>query len=554
MKKKIIASVLASAMLSMACSMGVFADNLTIDDVDTTTIPAEVESEYIDLPEDISEETAKDIRLNSSETAQSVILDTFEADINEIVIYTSTAVSESVLAAAVVLEEDGNTVNDVTVEKVTVLSGCIKSSDYKYDNAYRIKKDGGFDVGAVYRLTISGLPSQDGTWSKAFKINSIYVNDFSDETRVDWEFKQTNPSTTYHGDNKAAVEDGVMKITTGEKNSENHVLTFDYDNMLTQSDYTIEFDFTPVEASSGNWIRMGVSNDFKTAASSAACFHLQSGTIRTYVIPNGSSFNWSFIANFGKPAVGVTGRYKMIIKDGRYLLYVDGEKYTDYKVRDTATSGAFAIRFFQNSSQFIIDNLKITKGVQMIDVFADKDEYDITDDVTLSFGTETKIDTIVKDNFTIKDGENNIEDFEVEPIDAYTAKIKFKKEYKKNYTIEVGSGVESVEYGACEYTPVKVKTMDPPFDLSSFEKTSDKFKAVIKNNRVLAPVVCMTTICQYDADNRLISVAGGKYTVAMGDDEAVESNITSGAVKAKCFVWNNFTDMDTLFEEEIDND
>ena len=111
-----------------------------------------------------------------------------------------------------------------------------------------------------------------------------------------------------------------------------------------------------------------------------------------------------------------------------------------------------------------------------------------------------------------------------------------------------------MEYGACEYTPVKVKTMDPPFDLSSFEKTSDKFKAVIKNNRVLAPVVCMTTICQYDADNRLISVAGGKYTVAMGDDEAVESNITSGAVKAKCFVWNNFTDMDTLFEEEIDND
>ena len=216
MKKKIIASVLASAMLSMACSMGVFADNLTIDDVDTTTIPAEVESEYIDLPEDISEETAEDIRLNSSETAQSMILDTFEADINEIVIYTSTAVSESVLAAAVVLEEDGNTVNDVTVEKVTVLSGCIKSSDYKYDNAYRIKKDGGFDVGAVYRLTISGLPSQDGTWSKAFKINSIYVNDFSDETRVDWEFKQTNPSTTYHGDNKALIEDCVMKITTGE--------------------------------------------------------------------------------------------------------------------------------------------------------------------------------------------------------------------------------------------------------------------------------------------------------------------------------------------------
>ena len=554
MKKKIIASVLASAMLSMACSMGVFADNLTIDDVDTTTIPAEVESEYIDLPEDISEETAEDIRLNSSETAQSMILDTFEADINEIVIYTSTAVSESVLAAAVVLEEDGNTVNDVTVEKVTVLSGCIKSSDYKYDNAYRIKKDGGFDVGAVYRLTISGLPSQDGTWSKAFKINSIYVNDFSDETRVDWEFKQTNPSTTYHGDNKAAVEGGVMKITTGEKNSENHILTFDYDNMLNCSDYTIEFDFTPVEASSGNWIRMGVSNDFKTAASSAAGFHLQSGTIRTYVIPNGSSFNWSHIANFGKPAVGVTGRYKMIIKDGRYLLYVDGEKYTDYKVRDTATSGAFAIRFFQNSSQFIIDNLKITKGVQMIDVFADKDEYDITDDVTLSFGTETNIDTIVKDNFIVKDGENNIEDFEVEAVDAYTAKIKFKKEYKKNYTIEVGSGVESVEYGACEYTPVKVKTIDPPFDLSSFEKTSDKFKAVIKNNRVLEPVVCMTTICQYDADNRLISVAGGKYTVAMGDDEAVESRITSGAVKAKCFVWNNFTDMDTLFEEEIDND
>lgn len=554
MKKKIIASVLASAMLSMVCSMGVFADNLTIDDVDTTTIPAEVESEYIDLPEDISEETAEDIRLNSSETAQSMILDTFEADINEIVIYTSTAVSESVLAAAVVLEEDGNIVNDVIVEKVTVLSGCIKSSDYKYDNAYRIKKDGGFNVGAVYRLTISGLPSQDGTWSKAFKINSIYVNDFSDETRVDWEFKQTNPSTTYHGDNNAVIEDGVMKITTGEKNSENHVLTFDYDNMLTQSDYTIEFDFTPVEASSGNWIRMGVSNDFKTAASSAAGFHLQSGTIRTYVIPNGSSFNWSFIANFGKPAVGVTGRYKMVIKDGRYLLYVDGEKYTDYKVRDTATVGAFAIRFLQNNLKFTFDNLKITKGVQMIDVFADKDEYDITDDVTLTFGTETKIDTIVKDNFTIKDGENNIEDFEVEAVDAYTAKIKFKKEYKKNYTIEVGSGVESVEYGACEYTPVKVKTMDPPFDLSSFEKTSDKFKAVIKNNRVLEPVVCMTTICQYDADNRLISVAGGKYTVAMGDDEAVESRITSGAVKAKCFVWNNFTDMDTLFEEEIDND
>ena len=280
----------------------------------------------------------------------------FEADNDEAVIYISKDVNEKDLKAAVTLKENGVEVNNFNVEKVNTAS---VTSGENYGNAYRIIKTDSFASDKNYKLTVDGLCSNDYTanmkapWSKAFRINQLYANDFSNSETVNWELKQTNPSADYQGENTAVVENGVLKLTAGAKNSDQQVLTFDYDNMKEMSDYTVEFDLTAVTAPNGNWLRFGIGEYNQIGTVSG--FHIQAGGIRSYVKDSGFDFTNTEIVT------GETYRYKMTVKNGRYILYKDGVKITDYMAANPVSQGAFVIKFLNDNCEYKFDNISITK-------------------------------------------------------------------------------------------------------------------------------------------------------------------------------------------------
>lgn len=312
--------------------------------------------------------------IDPADMGELKVLDTFEADNDGMVVYTDKAVNTADLQAAITLKEDGTEVTGLTVSSVTTGTGYKSSGVESYANAYKITKTGGFTSGKIYDITIANLVTNDysamlkSAWSKVFKIRDIYSNDFSDATRVDYELKQTNPSTTYHGNNTAEIVEGALKVTTGDTYPENHVLTFDYDNTKGESDYTVEFDLTPAaDAPSGNWVRFGYTDNY-TKAGNVAGFHVQSGGIRTYVKDNADGLlAYDYVNNAELVAQGVKRTYKMVKNGQRYTLYLDGTKYADYITTHAVSAGALVMRFFPKTTSFTIDNIRMTKAEEVVE-------------------------------------------------------------------------------------------------------------------------------------------------------------------------------------------
>ena len=332
--KKILASLLSVAMLAVSGSSFVMAEDTSVLD--------------------------------------GITINNFEADTECITIYPSAELDVAALADAITLTENGKAV-DVTVEAVkthisdfnkSIIPDYVDNTNYSQAPSYKIKKASGFETEKIYGLTIDD-------YNKVFKIESVFEDDFSGDTSK-WTFAQESGNSTYWGSNTMNVVDGALEVTTGAACSYLHtLLPADWKNMINLEDYTVQFDMSMAENNGGE-IQIGLttSSGLPTIGtnSNGGVYYVKSNGWINVTIPteaaDGPIGTWSTDETVDE----VNATYKMAFKDNRNTLYLDGVKFADYTSEYFDGKGVFGISFKTDSVVYTVDNVIMTKLVDLTDV------------------------------------------------------------------------------------------------------------------------------------------------------------------------------------------
>jgi len=484
-----------------------------------------------------------------------------EADQTGVTVYPSKEINIETLAQYIDLLQNGVKVENILYERVRTVSGY-SSSTWASPVSYTIKPAQGLMCDAVYQLIIhAGLTSFDELaelsieYHKSFMVQELLSDDFSSyntEKPVTgaWNYVQLSTNPAYYG--SATVSgDGCLQIATGSSNSSSIAFVHsDYANQKSWSDYTMEYDFTPVnKGSSGSYYRLALFTDKPIDNLNRLAFHPQENGIRIY-----SDGNYKFQSY--NLSVGGTYRFKHVLQGKHYQTYINGAKVIDYTNENGYTAaGAPEIILFGNNATYQFDNIKITKMVEAVDVSVDgQDTKNVAVDapLTLKFSKDINLNTLQTTCFSIQ----NAGEFTVKAIDTNTVQIDFAQPlaYKTEYTITISDSLKPVQSGNYIYSELTFKTLPSAFDLDSFTFENGVAKAIIKNNRKPEDVTFMATIAIYNQNNKMLDIAGGIYNLSEGETQTIEKDfqqLVADGTYVKCYVWDGMDRMKTLFEKEI---
>ena len=493
--------------------------------------------------------------IGSSAFAADFEITQYTADTNEILIQTNGEIPN--LENYITIKENGETIdnNSLTVNKIEQASNY--HSSFIKDTIYSIKNTDGFKIGEEYNLVIN---TDEGIlFDKSFSLENYFSEDFS-EDKGDMLFVHTNPSTTWQGNNTAEVKDGVLEVRTGAKNSYEPVLVSEnYKDMLDTEDYTAEFDVEAVDCgNSANFFKLGFTtngslNDVNNT-NKLVRFHFQEKCIRTYVVGDGGFITAINVDDTLSSGSQKYTHVKLVGNGTRQTLYVNGIRCSDYdSVNCAPAKGVFAMIFLGDNATYRIDNYKLTKTIECVNVTADKEQYDVTDNVVLSIDDSFDTESFAKDLISVESSDGTAVEFEATANDDNTITLNFSNplEYKTDYIVKIDSGLVLNGKKGYSFKRCSFKTIPPAFDLDDFSAADGFARAVIKNNRSEDAVTSVTTLVFYDEHNMMLGVAGGKSTLSLGEAKTVERAIPNGTKLVKCYVLDNYVSLNTMFEETI---
>lgn len=487
-----------------------------------------------------------------------------EADTDGITIYPNETIDTQELAAITSLtDKDGN---DIPVEISKVNNSGTWKGSFVQDKPYLIRRADGkaLETDKDYSLSIGdGV----GAFKKIFRLDLIFSDDFSgegnnssaDNMKMKW-VNYNNQTEFKHPD--VALEDGALYI---DASIEGRLVPVNYEEMLDLKNCTAKFDVTAATGSDRKFAPTFTKReDTGDMCDSHTEYEVQNKQIRvrmnnclvwdnnsgTYT-PN--AWHGDYTYDNGECTYGTTETYKFTGDGLKYSLYRNGVRLAANKETDEQYSagGAFVFRTFGNSKVYL-DNVIITRMYEYIDVKTDLSEpCDVNQEsVTLIVGDAFDAATLTNESVSIKVGEVDFTDFTVEAAGNNKIKISFTDElqYKTKYTISLDNSIAAKNIRKYEYATTDFTTIAPPFDLTSFEEKAGEISAVISNNRYENAVNCIATVVCYDENNKILAISGGKYEIAIGDDVTISYAKPDTAVRAQCFVWDNFTDMSTLLE------
>ena len=491
--------------------------------------------------------------IGSSAFAAEFEVTQYTADTNEILIQTNGEIPD--LENYITIKENGETIDGITVNKIEQASNY--HSSFIKDTIYSIKNTDGFKIGEEYNLVIN--TGGETVFDKSFYLENYFSEDFSEDSG-NMLFVHSNPSVTWQGNNTAEVKDGALEIRTGEKNSYEPVLVSEnYKDLMSAEDYTAEFDAEVIDkGNSSNFFKVG----FTTSASlndvnntnKLVRFHFQSNCIRTYVVGDGG-----FIAAINVEDTLSSGSQKYthvkIVGNGtRQTLYVNGIRCSDYdSVNCAPAKGAFAMIFLGDNATYRIDNYRLTKMVECVNVTADKELCDVTDKVVLSVEDSFDTESFTQDLISVESSDGNAVKFEATADDEHTITLNFSSplEYKTEYNVQINRELVLKDKKSYSFRMCSFKTIPPSFDLDSFSVTDGLAYAVIKNNRSEEPVTSVITLVFYDEHNMMIGITGGKNTLSIGEEKTIEHTAPNGTRLVKCYVLDSYASLNTMFEETI---
>jgi len=295
-----------------------------------------------------------------------------EVDAEGITVYPSAQVDSSALAQSIELYEGGAQLENLVCQKVDAVNGY--SSTWANPLCYIIKPANGLRSDMVYQLKIkAGLMSSDYTldlksdYNKYFTVRSLLSDDFSTYNAENpvtgaWNYVQLSTNQAYHG-SATVTGDGCLQIATGSSNS--GCIAFvnsDYANQKSWNDYTMEYDFTPVnKGSSGSYYRLALFTDKPIDNLNRLAFLPQENGIRIY-----SDGNYKFQSY--NLSVGGTYRIKHVLQGKHYQTYINGVKVIDYTNENGYTAtGAPEIIPQGDNATYQFDNIRITKMEEIAD-------------------------------------------------------------------------------------------------------------------------------------------------------------------------------------------
>ena len=490
-----------------------------------------------------------EFEINAMAKSATLTIDNFEADTECITIYPGGDTSVSELEGTITLKENGETVA-FTVEEVKTHDSNVNAFDYTANTnfsqakSYKVKKQGGFSCDTSYFIDIAAA-----NYSKSFVIEEILSDDFSNDTSK-WTLAQESGNSVYWGSNTMEIVDGALQVTTGAACSYLHpLLPANFKNMVNLEDYTIQFDIRSLTALTGSdyYFKFGLTTNgvMPTIGSKdEAKYSVRADKYMSVQMMGGAS-TWVEDATVDE----ANATFKMVAKDNRNVLFADGIKFADWTSNSYDAKGVFGISFQKDNAVYEIDNVIMTRVVEAVQAEVDKAEYDISDEVIVTLSNAYDTTALDKKLITVSE----VEGFEVAPIDEYSFKLTFTSplEYKTKYTISISEDLPAVGMTNYKYGSVSFTTIPPAFDLESFKNDNGTLKAVLKNNREADGVSCIATIVMYDADNKMIGINGGVKSIALGEDDDVTLAVDSNAATAKCYIWDSFSGLNTIFEETI---
>ena len=406
---------------------------------------------------------------------------------------------------------------------------------------------GVMETDKVYNLIIGD------NFDKKFKVQEILKADFSSEADLD-KFTTYQNGTAHT--NVLSIDNGRMKV---DNNGNNHVgkialVPANYQTFADYTNCTIEFDAEFYSVSSGytSLFGPGVIDNYVNKGSWAGFFGWQNGIMQ---LRDGTNRPFTgFFGGTSNPQI-MNGTYKVVPRTGVAEMYYNDYRVADYAHESFTTNNAFAFNLQNTGAVIYLDNVAITRYVEYMPISIEEKDYDTLPEIMVDLGCKADMSLFDESYVTVWNGDTKVEGLNVESVDDDTLKITFTTplEYKTEYTVTLNSKLPALGMAQTEWGEASFKTIPPTFDLLYFENDNGTLKAELKNYRETNGAKCIATIVMYDANNVMLTArVGGIKNVALGDTTKIELDIVPEAVKAKCYVWDNFTDMTTLFEETIE--
>lgn len=511
--------------------------------------------------------------------------------------------------AVISLTADGETVTDFAFAKNDISDDAQANSCSRY--TYLLAPEDGLEEGVVYELVIETVENSDGTEAieditKTFIVevigddtNFVNIDPYKKANDFDW---YKDPVTGHLSIDDYALP-GPNKMEgwshagalVGDDNDGEHELpnpsAIRGTGTWTEKDYTMKVTFKTDERLGRAGIYFGIGRSlesiFATSNTTTDMTALYLYENKAYpatahdvalYLSNGSSLTGNAVENLVRGSVpdldyteGV--ELKLSSKDGVVRTFIDGKKAIDAKITVAPGYPFFSIRGIAGdkiaggtttytATDFELYDFLVTRCVEASSAELDKEIAEIDDSVVVTF--DEAIAEGMDSKISLKDSEGN--DVEganaVLSPDGTQATISFTGlDYREEYTVSFDT--MKLEAGGFAYfDKLSFMTVEPPKEIYSFEiegggeiEGTPVIEAVLANNLQDEPWIFTATIAIYNSKGQMVKVAGGTYTLAIGEaDSVIIDDFTCDPEEtytAKCFVWDSFTGMNKQFEAVI---
>jgi len=462
---------------------------------------------------------------------------------------------------------------------------------------YFVTPTGGIDIDEVYTLTVNAIENADGTEAITPITKTFTVKDLGGELTNYREVGVEAGKVAYNTSVPGQVSASLTVFTTSYGEANNAYIGTqvgkDYENSVpmtngstsnelwTEKDYTIKLNIK-IEGATKENIYFGIADNtnrvgYKNFTGTYMYMQRQNETDPNFYFREdrstaNSTYTYNAKLDGGNRPQGMDYTdldLKFSTRDQIAHAFVEGKKTADLYLSEDAMGWAFvsieAITKASGSNVLVatVSDFLATRCYEVCSTEIDKTaDVEIEDDITITFGQD--VDTATMSNIKLVDGEGvEVENYSVTPVSSTEALVEFTGlEYRSEYTLEF-DGVETladIEYVAMDNQ--SFTTVVPPIELASFGITDGEFggtvslEAVIANNTQVEDLDFIATIAIYNSLGEMVKIAGDTYSLATGEDATVtvadfvcdpEETYT-----AKCFVWDSFTGMNTIFEGIIE--
>ncbi len=506
-----------------------------------------------------------------------------------------------VSTADITLTKDGVDVpftfakNDYS-NKVQTTNDSTASTDVAKYFTYFVTPTGGIDLDEVYTLTVNAIENADGTEAITPITKTFLVKDLGGELTNYRTVGVSAGKVTYDTSVPGQVSASLTTFTTSYSESNNAFIGTqvgkDFENatpmtnasasnaLWEETDYTVKLKIK-IEGATKENIYFGIADNVNRIT-----YGSFTGTYMQLQRQNETDPNYNFredrsssntyahngTLNGGNRPTGMDYSdldLKISTKDLLAHAYVENKKMADMTLTADAKGWVFvsieAITKASGSNVLVatVSDLLVTRCYEVCSTEIDKTaDVEIEDDITITFGQD--VDTATMSNIKLVDSEGvEVENYSVTPVSSTEALVEFSGlEYRSEYTLEFDDveTLADIEYVAMDNQ--SFTTVEPPIELASFEITDGEFggtvslEAVIANNTQVEDFDFIATIAIYNSLGQMVKIAGDTYSLATGEDATVtvadfvcdpEETYT-----AKCFVWDSFTGMNTIFEGIIE--